>query len=367
VRAARVLKRYSLSNPFEPPPSRISFHYPDVTPPMDVILGAHNNQIKLHGGHPPGVLELNDVFLINGDGHDCLYDASGRRIEQSCVRRGANGREFILSEIEVIDLPAEYDTLAEPVLYLSSLNEHWGHFLTETISRLWARYEYPELRGMTALYRGYFPGALDDYPYISDFFRALSGAPLRMASVTRPTKINKCFVPAASFSNRNEAYTSHLLSVHDVARSILGDVVPKANDRPVYLSRSRLKGVDRSVVNEAELEAELVDRGFDLVYPETMTLAAQIKLFNSRAIIVGCCGSAFHGMMFGMNRPRVSTYTLCYKWVNENYTLSDLVAGHRSHYLCVLERANSADVGPPRRLRIDVAAALSQFAEFGIV
>ncbi len=362
-----MLKPYSLSNPFEPPPSRISFYYPDLKPPMDVILGFHNKQVKVHRGNPPGVVELNNVYLLNGEGHNCLYDSTGRRIEQTCVRRGANGGEFILSHIEQIAVPDEFETLSEPVLYLASFYKHWGHFLTETISRLWARYEFPELQGLTGLYRGYFPRALAGYAYVSDFFGAFSGAPLRIASVTRPTKIKKCFVPAASFSNRNEAYTSHLLSIHDVARTALGGGVPKVNRRPVYLSRSRLTGVDRRIVNEEELEAKLIAGGFEIIYPESLTLSEQIHLFNSREIIAGCSGSAFHGAMFSLGSDRVSTYTLCYKWINENYTMGDLISGHRSHYLCVLDRQNLGETGPPRELRINVDAVLEQFAEFGIL
>lgn len=67
--------------------------------------------------------------------------------------------------------------------------------------------------------------------------------------------------------------------------------------RRLYLSRRRRSM--RVMVNEAELEAALRDRGFTVIEPERLSVAEQIAAFRSAAVVVGPTGAAFANLLFG--------------------------------------------------------------------
>jgi hypothetical protein len=368
-RRLRVLQKYPLSEPFTDVRSDISFYFPEMPLPIRVFLDPLSHAVKIKKGSPKEVLELNDVYIVNGEGMNCLYDADGHRILQSCVRRGESGNECIEAYVEKIDIPDECDNISEPIVYLSSFYRHWGHFLTESISRLWARHEYPELRGMKGLYRSYFRDQLADYQYITDYFSSSTIEPIELLSVKKITKIDKCFLPAASFSNRNEGYTSHLTSPHDVARSYLGDMSPDRRNQPIYMSRSRLTKFDRKILNEAELTNVLVNHGVRVIYPEEMSLEEQITIFNTHSVFIGCCGSAFHSTLFSLASQEITTFVLCERWINPNYIMIDAIVGNTSNYMCVLTREDPEKRGDGgvRMLKIDVGAAIAQLRQCGVV
>lgn len=79
--------------------------------------------------------------------------------------------------------------------------------------------------------------------------------------------------------------------------------LPDTNVRRVYLSR---RGDNkRLMVNEAELEAELTARGFEVVHPETLSVAQQIALFRDADIIVAPTGAALANTLFCKPSARI--------------------------------------------------------------
>ena len=67
-----------------------------------------------------------------------LYDESGRIVTETRVRRGPQLAKARGELPETVPIPRDARRVAEPVLYGGQLRAHWGHFLTEGISRLWA-------------------------------------------------------------------------------------------------------------------------------------------------------------------------------------------------------------------------------------
>src|SRR6202041_3545870 len=98
-----------------------------------------------------------------------LYDKTGLRIPESCVRRRQDLSAYIRAGAETIDVPSDVITIDDPILYLCSVANQWGHFLTEGISRLWALAVYPDLAKLRWFCCA--PGKL--YPSIIQYFDAL--------------------------------------------------------------------------------------------------------------------------------------------------------------------------------------------------
>ena len=67
---------------------------------------------------------------------------------------------------------------------------------------------------------------------------------------------------------------------------------------PEYVFIARRKASKRRGYNEQECGEALKKLGFEEVYPETLTLAEQIAVFNNAKIIVGATGAAFTNLIY---------------------------------------------------------------------
>ena len=106
----------------------------------------------------------------------------------------------------------------------------------------------------------------------------------------------------------NEAF------IHPRTRECLSEwvrVVGAGRSKPekrLYVSRA-LSGLARpryrSMSNEVEVENRLRAAGFEIVYPETLTLVEQIRVFSSATHILGPSGSGMFNTMFSPRGARI--------------------------------------------------------------
>lgn len=85
--------------------------------------------------------------------------------------------------------------------------------------------------------------------------------------------------------------------VRGVRQRLLGGDVPARGHRRIYLSRRGVGG-KRRLLNEPAVEALFVDRGFEVVETERMTVCEQIALFREAAVVAGPTGAAFANLIF---------------------------------------------------------------------
>ena len=76
-----------------------------------------------------------------------------------------------------------------------------------------------------------------------------------------------------------------------------GEPMGTASDQRIFLSRSRAPR-SRALLNRERIEGIAVAAGLELVYPETLPLLDQVRLFHAASLIVGEYGSALHGSLF---------------------------------------------------------------------
>jgi hypothetical protein len=322
--------------------------------PEEIVKPERDFQV--YEGSPLKIIEANDAFLPFGS--KCLYDRQGVRIDESCVRRRKGLAKLVSAGPDTISLPTDFITVDEPVVYLSWLQNHWGHFLTESLSRLWAFSEYPELKQMLGAYCCYslphknirgFIEALDFNVYIGGGHRH------------QAIRFRNVFIPIPSFSNQAEAYSVHRKAVSTVVEAHLQEGCPQVSSQPVFLSRSRFGGT-RTVRNQVELEAILAKMGFLVVYPEELTLSSQIKLFNSHRHFTGCWGSAFHTTILSRCPETITTSVLCGDTPNFDYLMFDSILGNEANYILAMTAVPGEDqVWPHLNLAIDVEKAVSYF------
>jgi tetratricopeptide (TPR) repeat protein len=329
----------------------IKYHYAgDPHYPVD----QHGQEFQVFDGSP-SILEITDAYFVPGA--MSLYDRNGVRIPESCIRRGKGLVEFFHSGRDTVSLPAEFITIDEPLVYLSWLSNHWGDFLTEGTSRLWALLEYPEL----AKIPGFFFSTPPVHGNIADFIKSLSlnirvgGYPL-----DRCIRFRKFFIPTASFCNRGEAYSVHRKPASAVIDVHLRDKSPQVSEQPVFLSRSRLAS-DRVIQNQAELENALAGKGFLVVYPEELNLAEQIMLFNRYRHFCGCWGSAFHTAILSRSSGSISTHIFCHCIPNVNFLMFDSILENDANYVRSMFLVPEKQVWPHYNMTVDVELVLSYY------
>jgi hypothetical protein len=115
--------------------------------------------------------------------------------------------------------------------------------------------------------------------------------------------------------------------------------------RRLYLRRG---AKSRQMVNSAEVEALMQELGFDIVEPETLNFAEQVRVFSQAEMIVGQGGAAFGNIMFAPPGCHVvvlstwSPYTIYYYFSNIASVLGQRCSfilcepvldegGHRAH------------------------------------
>ncbi len=85
--------------------------------------------------------------------------------------------------------------------------------------------------------------------------------------------------------------------VRGIRRRLLGGDTPDVGRRRLYLSR-RNASPKRTLLNEAEVEAMFIERGFEVVDTARLTVREQIALFREAALIAGPSGAAFSNLLF---------------------------------------------------------------------
>lgn len=308
----------------------------------------HADGLRVLPGAPKGVVEVSPAYFVPGS--DCLYDKAGQRVPESCVRRGRDLGELVNGGMESIKLPTQYAEINQPSLFLGSVPNHWGHFLTEGISRLWPLRRFSELRGCQMVYLGP-PRHIN---VINHFLRFADIDTGRLVPLQQAVRITTCFVPLPSFANRGLAYTVHSQLPGLVATKVLCNELPVMSERPVYLSRTLWKPDHARVLRGEEALVSMLSRqGAVIAHPQRLSLREQIMLLNCHKTFIGCWGSAFHSLILRCCHSRAETHVICQE-ANRNGILFDALLQTNATYVQALHPTPDAvQSWPQLDLQID--------------
>lgn len=216
-----------------------------------------------------------------------VLDAHGAYIPSSGICRGYDVQEL---------LPAEIPREEKTAVYLGVMRcDHYGHFLTETVARLWYWQEHCEHREDLVPIFSYEAGGRPKYPrFVREFFELYDEKLFeRMQCITQATRYASIIVPAAALGEG--WYTEKLLLPYQRAAAH----VPPAKLEKVYLSRRKM--TNRSLCEsfgEEDLETNFVRNGFCSVAMETLSMRDQIATMKGARVVAGLYGTALHNALF---------------------------------------------------------------------
>ena len=283
----------------------------------------------------PGQLVIQDNLLLS----DTYRHNQRRRLKnlytEECAPRFAMPkRDVSLTE-----------SLAGPYFYLDSeFRGHFGHAVTEQLSRLWA---WPEAKaaepGLKALM------ALNKDRELAEFEIALYGAAGIDASdlvlVRGPVRVEKLVAATPMLSNPEYAHPDICETWARVSQGLASSAPSREYPQRIFCSRRTTK---RACHNTAELESLFSNHGFDIVYPEDFSLPEQAMMFRQAEVIAGFAGSALFTLCFCTSPKRVVMIAPDSYHERNEYLIAS-VLGHEIDLVW-----SEADVRPPQNAEGDI-------------
>lgn len=239
-----------------------------------------------------------------------VYDA-GHLVPRS-QRIGGLSNDHALS-FDPPELPL-YDGRVERLsgtwLYGGTWFNHFGHFLTETLTSLWPR----EAVDGVVFHQFWFGGEVHDYQ--REALRLLGRSQRPVVVGTERVRVERLLVPDRAYLPNGYAAPEALAvfdRLRDAAVQELSEAGAAAGRAPavgthdrVFLSRTahhdKLAAAGtpsrRSVANEAAVDELAARLGFHVVAAEQLSLSEQVALAAGASVLSGPSGSALHLSVF---------------------------------------------------------------------
>src|SRR6478735_3147861 len=224
------------------------------------------------------------------------------------VRRRLRNRATV--EVAPAYARLRFDTDELPVLegtYFHLDNEvrgHFGHLLTEQVSRTWAWPMVKELVPDLKVLVGTHKRRTELLPYELAVYAA-AGIPAEDVVLLRePVRVERLLSASPMFSNPNYVHPA----VTDTWRRVGDALAATATDGPrperIFVSRRLAK---RACHNSDEVEEIFRAAGFEVVFPEDHPLGDQVAMFRAASIVAGYAGSGMFNLCFVPEPTRVIT------------------------------------------------------------
>lgn len=157
--------------------------------------------------------------------------------------------------------------------------DQYGHFLLESLTRLWFAAE-------TSLPIVWASGVRLN-AYQREILVRLGIHPDRMLFLKRPTRFRRLIIPRPGYIIQKGFHERH-------ARFLSCGQAYEKSGANVYLSRRVFQSQIATFDGERELEDMLRKEGWNILRPEALSIEQQIEVFSSSRCVAGVEGSAFH-------------------------------------------------------------------------
>ncbi|HDY92156.1 MAG TPA: glycosyltransferase family 61 protein [Pseudoalteromonas sp.] len=239
-----------------------------------------------------------------------VYDDNGKLVKEA-LRQDSDYLEkehFTQVDLQQLNKAHEnsVDRLDGNYIYLGFYAEHYGHFLLETLSRLWAIKNPNQYDGF--IFNNFvIPRKVDKLTKIASFFfNSLGLDSTKIIILKRNTFVDNLIVPNAQCYILNKAHPKYI----DIFERLRCNVsAQNCSQLKLYLSRSKLQKRKRKVLNEHKIEEAFFQRGFQVVYMESLSINEQLSLLANANVIAGLEGSALHNCLF--MKPGSKVINIC--------------------------------------------------------
>ncbi len=245
---------------------------------------------------------------------------------------------------------ARYDRKSRPAstlpgvhFYLGSeFPQHFGHVMTEQLSRLWAWPEikrtFPDARALVDVKKR--SHGLTQYE--REIFAAAGVSEQDLVEIREPVRVQQLIAAAPMFVNTQYVHPD-IVDVWSRAGTKLARAASRRDRYPrkVFVSR-RGHLSNRRCTNAAEVEDFFAERGFAIVYPEDHAVPDQVRLFQQAEIVAGFAGSGLFTLCFCAPKRVIVIWPDTYTSRNE-YLICAAVGHQLDVFWCASDAAHPTD------------------------
>lgn len=223
----------------------------------------------------------------------CIYDSRGNKILHS-ERQGAyNGDHTSLANPDSLKYPNFFPKkLKGSTFFMGIWMGHYGHFITETLSRLWL---YKDIKHYDNLI--IFPFIFNHTPPIKDYqaylLHLLDIPSNKIHTLRKPMRFEKITVPEQGWTI-NHSVNKNIKPLYEHIRD-KHHFVTQTYEK-IFLSRNDT--AYQRINNVTDIEAIFKKRGFTILYPDKLSIQEQLSIYANCKIMAGFSGSALHNCLF---------------------------------------------------------------------
>lgn len=201
-------------------------------------------------------------------------------------------RETIRRSFNFDDLSAylalpEAEYVEEVVVYGGILFSHFGHMVTESLTRLWWHLDNPNSGYRFAFLRE------NTAPVIWDFLSMLGITEDKLLLIDRPMQFKAIIIPEQATVLRHGGYREQAMRVYDAIRN---QVKPAGYDK-IYLTRTKLSE-KLQMINESYFEDHFRSQGYVVIAPEQLTVKEQVAIMAGARHVACISGTLSHNILF---------------------------------------------------------------------
>ncbi len=221
-----------------------------------------------------------------------FYDENGNKIVGAC-RAGGRGGDHILDISPMYYLPSKNnDIVRGRSLYLGPNMSHYGHFIIETLSRMWiGQFEYFDNIILSPFIFG-----IKIVKFQVDFFK-LFGIPLeKIKIIDNEFYYEELYIPDQLWKI-NEHPSKLVGKVYDFIRKFY---LNKINDTTQKFTRIMLSDLNENhrLANKSEIQEYLSSVGYKIIYPELLSFEQVMFYYTTAKYIVTLSGTLAHNALF---------------------------------------------------------------------
>lgn len=237
------------------------------------------------------------MVVAVGDGSNApggVFRADGSFCELSRTRISRDR----LTETPGRPAPEGLEYLRGRYLFGGLARHHFGHFMLETLARLWA------LGANGQPYDGLILLPMPDMDFAATLRRRVQGflqdlgCTMPIHLLRAPVMVEHLDVPTQGFGHGD--WTIGSPAFRDYVRQRVDLTCPPSGPDKIYISRRKLKHDHQSLETERKIEKLMTRAGYRIVHPQRESLRNQCRLYRAAHTIVGGDGSAFHLVPFAM-------------------------------------------------------------------
>jgi len=251
------------------------------------------------------VLPKSELFISKGG----VLDDRHRFVEASSIED--NGSFICINggyEIDSCDR-SQYDN---SVIYLGYFFRHWGHFLMDCTTRMWILLD-ERYKDYKIVFPNH-PAHVCDGNY-TRFLELIGVTKERIIPVEVPMQFKEVIIPTEA---RYQPGNSHLDEWYRIFDRVVDNASYKVDDVPkrVYFSRAHLSKKEFGL---EEIEHNYRLNGYDVLYPEELSLDEQIGIFRCADEIVSENSSICMNVVFakpGLKWTVINKYSVAH----DNFT-----------------------------------------------